>query len=117
MFLGMGAHGLDFSFGACRRIIEDPFRSLFVHVLPRNPAMSSFALYKVAVVETAFLKHAEPKSLPNTCRRLAIEDQHRPKPRPCVRSEQPFDFRHFHFLSSKRRFSAARSLRLRRIRF
>ncbi len=115
MFLRMGAHGLDFSFRACRRIEENPFRSLFVHVLPRDPAISSFALDKVAIVEATFLKHAEPKFLANIGRRLAIENQHRPKPRPCVRSKLALDVRHFHFLSGKRRFSPARSLRLRRI--
>ena len=73
-----------------------------VHVLPRDPTVESFALNKVAIIEAAFLKHAKSKFLANIRRRLAIDNKHRPKPRPCVRSKQPLDFRHFHSLSGER---------------
>ena len=68
----------------------------------RDPAIQPFALNKVAIIEAAFLKHAEPELLAHIRRRLAIENKHRPKPRPCVRSKQPLDFRHFHSLSGER---------------
>ena len=74
MFLGMGAHRFDFSFRACRRIIENSLRPLFVHVLPRDPAIQSFALNKVAIIEAAFLKHAKSEFLANIRCRLAIEN-------------------------------------------
>ena len=44
----------------------------FVHVLPRDPAIQSFALNKVAIIEAAFLKHAKSEFLANILRSIRL---------------------------------------------